>query len=139
MEYWSDVNTEDNVTFVVLRACATCPRVARAAFRSDEQAQSRIPDYGRVDGGYFLAPSRVEAFSQSVVRCCIVRGVISFMPLSVRLDQKTESLVGRLARKRRQTKSEVMRDAIGRRSVLQVKVVNPVEFIRNEGSRYGEG
>jgi len=61
------------------------------------------------------------------------------MPLSVRLDQKTESLVGRLARKRRQTKSEVMRDAIGRRSVLQVKVVNPVEFIRNEGSRYGEG
>ncbi len=35
------------------------------------------------------------------------------MPLSVRLDQKTESLVGRLARKRRQTKSEVIRDAIG--------------------------
>jgi predicted nucleic acid-binding protein len=27
----------------------------------------------------------------------------------------------------------------GRRSVLQVKVVNPVEFIRNEGSRYGKG
>ena len=26
----------------------------------------------------------------------------------------------------------------GRRSVLQVKVVNPVEFIRNEGSRYGK-
>jgi Arc/MetJ-type ribon-helix-helix transcriptional regulator len=35
------------------------------------------------------------------------------MPLSVRLDAKTESLVGRLARKRRQTKSEVIRDAIG--------------------------
>ena len=35
------------------------------------------------------------------------------MPLSVRLDQKTESLSGRLARKRRQTKSEVIRDAIG--------------------------
>jgi Arc/MetJ-type ribon-helix-helix transcriptional regulator len=35
------------------------------------------------------------------------------MPLSVRLDQKTESLIGRLARKRRQTKSEVIRDAIG--------------------------
>jgi predicted nucleic acid-binding protein len=27
----------------------------------------------------------------------------------------------------------------GRRSVLQVKVVNPVEFIRSEGSRYGKG
>jgi predicted nucleic acid-binding protein len=26
-----------------------------------------------------------------------------------------------------------------RQSVLQVKVVNPVEFIRNEGSRYGKG
>ena len=35
------------------------------------------------------------------------------MPLSVRLDQKTESLIGRLARKRHQTKSEVIRDAIG--------------------------
>jgi hypothetical protein len=35
------------------------------------------------------------------------------MPLSVRLDAKTESLIGRLARKRRQTKSEVVRDAIG--------------------------
>jgi predicted nucleic acid-binding protein len=27
----------------------------------------------------------------------------------------------------------------GRQSVLQVKVVNPVEFIQNEGSRYGKG
>jgi Arc/MetJ-type ribon-helix-helix transcriptional regulator len=35
------------------------------------------------------------------------------MALSVRLDAKTESLVGRLARKRRQSKSEVIRDAIG--------------------------
>jgi hypothetical protein len=35
------------------------------------------------------------------------------MPLSVRLDAKTESLIGRLARKRCQTKSEVIRDAIG--------------------------
>ena len=35
------------------------------------------------------------------------------MPLAVRLDAKTESLIGRLARKRRQTKSEVIRDAIG--------------------------
>jgi Arc/MetJ-type ribon-helix-helix transcriptional regulator len=35
------------------------------------------------------------------------------VPVSVRLDAKTESLIGRLARKRRQTKSEVIRDAIG--------------------------
>jgi Arc/MetJ-type ribon-helix-helix transcriptional regulator len=35
------------------------------------------------------------------------------MPVSVRLDSKTESLIDRLARKRRQTKSEVIRDAIG--------------------------
>jgi len=35
------------------------------------------------------------------------------MPLSVRLDARTEALIGRLARKRRQTKSEVIRDAIG--------------------------
>jgi Arc/MetJ-type ribon-helix-helix transcriptional regulator len=34
------------------------------------------------------------------------------MPLSVRLDTATESLIERLARKRRQTKSEVVRDAI---------------------------
>ena len=34
------------------------------------------------------------------------------MSLSVRLDQKTESLIERLARRRRQTKSEVIRDAI---------------------------
>ena len=35
------------------------------------------------------------------------------MPLSVRLDAKTESLIKRLSRRRRQTKSEVIRDAIG--------------------------
>ena len=35
------------------------------------------------------------------------------MTLSVRLDAKTESLIGRLARRRRQSKSEVIRDAIG--------------------------
>jgi len=35
------------------------------------------------------------------------------MPVSVRLDSKTESLIGRLARKRGQSKSEVIRDAIG--------------------------
>jgi hypothetical protein len=35
------------------------------------------------------------------------------MPLSVRLDADMESLIGRLARKRHQTKSQVIRDAIG--------------------------
>ena len=34
------------------------------------------------------------------------------MPLSVRLDATAERLVERLARKRRQTKSEVVRDAV---------------------------
>jgi hypothetical protein len=35
------------------------------------------------------------------------------VPLNLRLDSDTESLIARLARKRRQTKSEVVRDAIG--------------------------
>ncbi|MBI2361709.1 MAG: ribbon-helix-helix protein, CopG family [Deltaproteobacteria bacterium] len=35
------------------------------------------------------------------------------MPLSVRLDPGTERLVERLARQRNQTKSEVIRDALG--------------------------
>jgi hypothetical protein len=35
------------------------------------------------------------------------------MPLSVRLDPPTEKLVKRLARERGQTKSEVIREAIG--------------------------
>jgi len=35
------------------------------------------------------------------------------MPMSVRLDAKTERLVERLARKRGQTKSEIVREAIG--------------------------
>ena len=35
------------------------------------------------------------------------------MATSVRLDAKTASLIVRLARKRHQTKSEVIRDAIG--------------------------
>ena len=35
------------------------------------------------------------------------------MPLSVRLDPGSERLVERLARKRGQTKSEVIRDALG--------------------------
>ena len=34
------------------------------------------------------------------------------MPTSVRLDPKTESLVNRLARRRGQTKSEVIREAL---------------------------
>lgn len=34
------------------------------------------------------------------------------MPLSVRLNSKTEMRINRLARRRRQTKSEVIRDAI---------------------------
>lgn len=34
------------------------------------------------------------------------------MPLSVRLDPKTESAVNRLARRRRQTRSAVVREAI---------------------------
>jgi hypothetical protein len=35
------------------------------------------------------------------------------MPISVRLDAKTEQLIERLARKRGQTKSEIVREAIG--------------------------
>jgi len=35
------------------------------------------------------------------------------MPMSVRLDAKTERLVERLAQKKGQTKSEVVREAIG--------------------------
>ena len=35
------------------------------------------------------------------------------MPMSVRLDSKTERLVERLAKQRSQTKSEVVREAIG--------------------------
>ncbi len=35
------------------------------------------------------------------------------MSLGLRLDAKTESLIERLAKKRRQSKSQVIRDAIG--------------------------
>ncbi len=34
------------------------------------------------------------------------------MPTSVRLDSQTESLIGRLAKRRRKTKSEIIREAI---------------------------
>jgi len=43
------------------------------------------------------------------------------MPLSVRLDAKTEALIGRLAKKRKQSKSAVIRDAIGVLSEQQGK------------------
>lgn len=36
------------------------------------------------------------------------------MPTSVRLDPETERLIGRLSRTLRRTKSQVIRDAIGR-------------------------
>lgn len=36
------------------------------------------------------------------------------MPMSVRLDSKTESLVNRLARKTGRTKSEIIREALAR-------------------------
>jgi Arc/MetJ-type ribon-helix-helix transcriptional regulator len=45
------------------------------------------------------------------------------MLLSVRLDKKTEALVERLARKRHQTKSEVIRDAIGTLATQEEKSV----------------
>jgi len=48
------------------------------------------------------------------------------MPTSVRLDPKTESLVRRLARKRGQTKSEVIREAL-------------VALARSEEGREGGG
>jgi hypothetical protein len=35
------------------------------------------------------------------------------MPISIRVDPKTERLIERLARTRRQTKSDVIREAIG--------------------------
>ena len=54
----------------------------------------------------------VEQIAGCVVHFCITLEVLQ-MPVSVRLDSKTESLIGRLARKRGQSKSEVIRDAIG--------------------------
>lgn len=48
---------------------------------------------------------------------------VTLMPLSVRLDARTESLVNRLARRRRQTKSEVIRDAIDALSKQEEKAV----------------
>ncbi len=53
------------------------------------------------------------------------------MPTSVRLDEKTENLVRRLARQRRATKSEVIREALTRLARLEEStVVRPYEAIK---------
>jgi Arc/MetJ-type ribon-helix-helix transcriptional regulator len=55
------------------------------------------------------------------------------MPVSVRLDAKTEGMVKRLARQRRQTKSEVIREAIkalaGNNKDGETKPLRPYEAI----------
>ena len=56
------------------------------------------------------------------------------MPLTVRVDVKTERLIQRLARKRGRSKSEVIRDAIGvlaRGIQEQVKAERPYETVRD--------
>jgi len=56
------------------------------------------------------------------------------MPLTVRVDLKTERLLERLARKRGRTKSEVIRDAIGilAKSVeAEEKMEHPYDKIRD--------
>lgn len=56
------------------------------------------------------------------------------MPLTVRVDVKTERLLQRLARKRGRTKSEVIRDAIGvlaRQVEAQEATERPYEKIRD--------
>lgn len=56
------------------------------------------------------------------------------MPLTVRVDLKTERLLERLARKRGRTKSEVIRDAIGvlAKSVeAQEAAEHPYEKVRD--------
>lgn len=57
------------------------------------------------------------------------------MPTSVRLDAKTESLVARLARKTRRTKSQVIRDAIARLaeedSASRKRVKTPYEAMKH--------
>ena len=47
------------------------------------------------------------------------------MPTSVRLDAKTESLVARLARRKGQTKSRVIRDAIHAYAETETAVREP--------------
>lgn len=56
------------------------------------------------------------------------------MPMSVRLDAKTERLVERLARARGQTKSEVVRDAIGalvKETQETAQAVTPYERVKD--------
>lgn len=56
------------------------------------------------------------------------------MPLTVRVDVKTERLIQRLARKRGRSKSEVIRDAIGvlaRRIQEQEEAERPYETVRD--------
>ena len=56
------------------------------------------------------------------------------MPLTVRLDPKTERLIQRLAHKRGRSKSEVIRDAIGilaKRAQEQEQTERPYEAVRD--------
>jgi hypothetical protein len=56
------------------------------------------------------------------------------MPLTVRVDQKTERLIQRLARKRGRSKSDVIRDAIdilAKRAQEQELTERPYEAVRD--------
>jgi Arc/MetJ-type ribon-helix-helix transcriptional regulator len=56
------------------------------------------------------------------------------MPLTVRVDHKTERLIQRLARKGGRSKSEVIRDAIdilAKRAQEQEKTERPYEAVRD--------
>lgn len=56
------------------------------------------------------------------------------MPLTVRVDVKTERLLLRLARKRGETKSEIIRDAIGvlaKEVRVQEATEHPYEKVRD--------
>lgn len=56
------------------------------------------------------------------------------MPLTVRLDPKTERLIQRLARKRGRSKSEVIRDAIdilAKHAQEQEQTERPYEAVRD--------
>ncbi|HWF60576.1 MAG TPA: ribbon-helix-helix protein, CopG family [Nitrospira sp.] len=56
------------------------------------------------------------------------------MPLTVRVDVKTERLIQRLTRKRGRSKSEVIRDAIdilAKRAQEQEKAERPYEAVRD--------
>jgi hypothetical protein len=54
------------------------------------------------------------------------------MPMSVRLDARTERLVDRLAKRKRQTKSEIVREAIGvlaQQTEVREKAKRPYDLI----------